>query len=132
MGLPHRPESIASMRDRYKKALVKIWETDKGFSDRPGLHREHVFDFEDGMRLLVSTDRMPDLEIITHISASCGDRDKQMTIMFSLFEEEVLNKWRQISGAGERFHFHLIGLSQNNIPHWYVCGGEQDEEERHH
>lgn len=60
--LPFTPETIVSLAVRYPAALVRIWNADavaafhaEGMStDRPMLHREHVFDLECGVRLGIS------------------------------------------------------------------------------
>jgi hypothetical protein len=48
MPIPFRVETIEQMKLRFPKALEKVWIPVDGMEDRPGLHREHVFDFLSG------------------------------------------------------------------------------------
>lgn len=126
MGLEFAPESLDSMRNRYKKAVAKVWVVDgSNMKERPGLFRDHVFDFESGIRLLISNDKIAGEDPVIHISASYEGRPGQ-PVLLAEFEEEVTNKWRSISGCGLKYHLHLIGISPNSVPHWWVCGGENE------
>jgi hypothetical protein len=69
--LPFEPETIERLRARYPKAIKSIWHADEVTTNHhPGGHREHVFDFESGLRLLISRDILADEEPLIHISAS--------------------------------------------------------------
>lgn len=76
MALPLEPEPIEVLRARFGDALRRSYgpqeiERDPE-ADGPGLHREHVFDFTDGLRLIVSYDHLDQSqpEPILHVSAS--------------------------------------------------------------
>jgi len=79
-GLPFTPEPIEQLRARYRAAFDPIIDTDllKRFpSERPGLSRKHVFDWQEeqmGMtsayRLIISMDRDPKRGEYLHVSAS--------------------------------------------------------------
>jgi hypothetical protein len=58
--LPFEPEPLESLQARFPKALERIWvvPSNGDMPDRPGMHREHLFDFESGLRLLISIDRL--------------------------------------------------------------------------
>lgn len=78
MGLAFQPESLDSMRDRYEAALAFEWDalailTDHQ-ADRPGLHRDHVFDFEDGNRFVISRERQLGGRVCLHVSVSFSPR----------------------------------------------------------
>lgn len=52
------PMKLAQHRERIPAALDPVYTLDMLETEgRPGLKPEHVFDFEDGMRLIISKDR---------------------------------------------------------------------------
>lgn len=112
--MPFIPEPLEDLKARFPKCLEKIWNVTDPMPDRPGFHREHLFDFESGMRLLISNDcmipRAPDI----HVSASweyCSPQSlKEM-------EEQVINGYKSLGGKGL---LRLLGFSGRGIPHWLV------------
>lgn len=112
MPLPFIPESIESMRARFHKALEKVYIPSEDMEDRPGLHRENLFDFENGLRLLISKENLQGNKI--HVSASWEggsptDPDEAT--------KEVGKAFRTIGGRGI---LELLGISIQGIPHWIV------------
>ena len=70
--IPFEPEGMRLMKARFAEAVRKVYELDAveaGLEQRPGVERKHVFDFEDGMRLIVSRDRLEG-EVSLHVSVS--------------------------------------------------------------
>jgi hypothetical protein len=70
--LPFEPQPENVLKARYPDAVketIDIEKIDKGEIERPGLNREHVFDFFDGLRLVISRDKMG-LNTVLHVSAS--------------------------------------------------------------
>jgi len=112
--MPFVPEPIKDMKVRFPKCLEKVWDITDTMPDRPGLHREHVFDFESGMRLLISNDcmipRAPDI----HISASWEYNPP--TSIFEM-ETDVRRGYRALGGKGI---LRLLGWSNRGIPHFLV------------
>jgi hypothetical protein len=75
MGLDWQPESNESLAARFDDAMSRIYDADaisEGQSDRPGQHRENVFDFEDGFRVIVSYEKH-DGDLYIHVSGSAQD-----------------------------------------------------------
>ena len=91
--LGFKPETLAEAKARWYDAVLRLWAWDEfdpegtvsllltGHFDRPGLYRKHVFDFHDGLRLIVSKDQYTDaieqylhdtvaVEQYLHVSAS--------------------------------------------------------------
>ena len=73
--LPFEPESIESLKARYPEAMKDTYDPNDIKDDptqSPGKQRKHVFDFEDGLRLIASRDQMKESELdpITHYSVS--------------------------------------------------------------
>lgn len=112
--IPFQPESDESLRARYHKAVEKPWSIDpKGPTptDGPGKHREHIFDFEDGMRLIISIDKGPEDELL-HFSAS----------MFKHIEGDTLKlaeqRFREMSGCDRPAYRHIV--TPMGVPHWFI------------
>ena len=75
--LPFEPETEEELRARYLAAMTRVYDVTGFFempADRPGLHREHVFDFEDGLRLIISREKR-DKDVYLHWSASMEGAD---------------------------------------------------------
>lgn len=73
--LPFEPESLESMRLRLLAAISCVYDADeieKHNGIRPGEQRQHVFDFENGIRCICSLDRYPDGVVLLHMSFSTG------------------------------------------------------------
>jgi hypothetical protein len=77
--LPAEPESLEIIKARFPKALEPVWRISKIVkpgAKRPGLYREHVFDFEDGIRMIASRDtdgKETWLHLSFSVSAEIGD-----------------------------------------------------------
>ena len=70
--LPFEPEPEKSLKARFQEALedrFDMQQVEDGLIERPGLIRKHVFDFQDGLRLIVSNDKSGN-NYYMHISAS--------------------------------------------------------------
>jgi len=60
--LEFRPESLPSARNRYADAVEKIYNIGRiraGMEDSPHLNRDNVFDFDTGLRIVISIDYAP-------------------------------------------------------------------------
>jgi hypothetical protein len=92
--LPIEPEPLEKMIARFPLAIaepVDAIAVRDGKRIAPSSDRKHVFDFEDGMRLAVSIDRVVDKKFL-HVSAS-GTEDYTKSIKDEGFEgllEDVL------------------------------------------
>jgi hypothetical protein len=67
-----RPETIEAMRARFPRAMEFLYDA-KGVHNgaiRPGEVAAQVFDFEDGLRLIVSRLKIPCGCVCLHVSAS--------------------------------------------------------------
>lgn len=70
--LEFQPEIEETMKARYADALNPIYDIvliQQGKQERPGLMRKHIFDFFDGVRLIVSRER-ESFMTMTHYSVS--------------------------------------------------------------
>jgi len=84
MTLPHRRETLEAAKARLDAALEPLWNvtalTHAGpDTDFPGQHRRHVFDFDDGLRLIISRDELPQAlgdtgtDVVIHVSCSVDE-----------------------------------------------------------
>jgi hypothetical protein len=103
-----------------------------GIGVRPGENRRHVFDCEDGIRLIVSRDDTGDAEVgvALHLSGSIRpDSDAWHDIRRAAtgrgareaaveFARRVVARWRDVSGDAGPLEF--LGFSGGKgVPHWF-------------
>lgn len=133
--LPFEPEMIEQQQARYAAALEAIYDPDTDLAtNRPGLKREHVFDSHDGVRVIISRDRMfGDNRVVIHFSASVSEgtweymRLQRMRGDVQAVQKEFAqigeSRFREISGYSGGVLF--LGFSDHGkgVPHWY-CKGE--------
>lgn len=125
--LPFQPEPIASMRARYpaaRKTLYVQEDVAAGRQVAPSGLRQHVFDFEDGLRLIISRDRDPTGLVVMHLSASAQDGSHMHgaicrgEVGMPEFFDRVKLEWQTLSGSTQLPQ--LIGISDKYVPHWIV------------
>lgn len=121
MGLPFEPETIEQAKARLGAALDPVYHQQDVLDGRPAQDRKHVFDFEDGMRLIVSRDELNGVEASTHVSASfevegAWKASGEVRLKRGLlpFLVEVGMRWTALGRSG---HLMLIGQSPAGIPH---------------
>ena len=119
--VPYKPMSATEHRNRWDAATVKVWYLPGALADRPGLHEEHVFDFHDGLRLIISTDNVEPFGTVLHVSASVRprsplyDRMLKSKIDLDAFHKVVQERVRFIGGVEVHFDF----FSDKDIPHYF-------------
>jgi len=125
--LPFSPQSTKKLIERFPLALEKIWEVTEPMLVRPGQFREYVFDFQSGLRLLISRTRFPPNVIRTQVSASW---EYNAPISFNGAAAQVESMYQLLSGKlNARLDF--IGFSPRKIPHWLVKE-TGNEYQKHH
>lgn len=125
MALPFKPESSESLRNRYPAAIRNVFNFSGGHvaDPRPGELRLCVFDFESGIRLIISRDKEDDGTFL-HISASVqvsGTLEHKLRsgeYHIGDFCLDALRLWQEISGDDvDTLEFY--GLSRGKgVPHW--------------
>jgi hypothetical protein len=137
--LPYEPEPLERIQARFPKALEPIYDmrlVAKGWQPCPGALRPHVFDFDDGLRLIVIRERFPRRRgdhvaaaVHLHVSASFEPglslerdfkqrlrRDSAHRVVSRWFVPLVERRFAQFSGVPLVFH----GLSPDKgVPHWF-------------
>ena len=115
--LPIRPEPTALLAGRYPAAVAEVVDAaaiERGERETPGKDPRHVFDFEDGTRLIVSRELIEGAEV-THFSASVDpDRIKSVDIGFLGL---AVCHFREISGWQGGVKLVLIS-PEKHVPHW--------------
>ena len=121
--LPFEPESLDSLKARYQAAVEPVLEVNVGAS--PGSKRQHVFDFEFGLRVIVGRLRFPDGVVFVHFTASAQEPlPSWMEVRTQEgFASVALRAFRDLSGDARPEHFK--GWSEKGIPHWVIPEGER-------
>jgi hypothetical protein len=106
-SVPYSPESVVVLRDRYRQALDPIIDVESvllGNDVRPDQLRRCVFDYFDGMRLVISVEVMAGRGEYLHLAAWLHDpselhaADASGDFTASLFALTVLERFAAISG----------------------------------
>lgn len=115
MPLLFQPEPIDKLKSRYARAIAKAWPDPTYIEDaesyfentRPGIMREHVFDFEDGTRLVISKFALRcDGNVIT-ITGSKAVRPGEPTVGDW---KDLAARYEDLSGVGvERLTVQSVG-----------------------
>lgn len=126
--LPFAPEPEAALRARYPAALAELYDAEGvrlGSVTPPTRRRPNVFDFEDGLRLIVSRDdHGGEAGVVVHLSAGLGTGTAlERTLrgahcpgcVVALLCERVEGAWRTLRGRGR---LRFLGLSGGDVPHW--------------
>jgi len=124
--LSFQPEPEVVLKARYKDALVEVWDLEEMKVDpdkRPGNLRKHVFDFYDGLRLIISRDR-DGKDIYTHYSASMSSTSEPPDIrQFVGFIMAHINSLRDTPIQGR---CNLFG-SEGGIIHVTYLEGQENQ-----
>lgn len=122
------PLTTEEHRQRYPKAVEEVHDIESirlGLAIEPGRLPQNVFDFPDGMRLIVSRERDMLGRISIHFSASFAPesqlwRDiKFRRVSKNAALDLIIARWREISWS--RDEPKLAGFSEEKgVPHWYV------------
>ncbi len=125
--LDYAPMSATEQRKRWPAAVAKEWdipettEAPPDDADRPGVHPEHVMDFWDGLRLIVSLDRFS-FGVHLHVSASLRPRSALWTRAWKSklkpgdLGDIVIERVRFLSGRNVTLCFIT---QEKGVPHFY-------------
>lgn len=132
--VPVNPEPLDALKARFPKALEFVFDAvgirDKGLI-RPGECVANVFDFEDGIRLIVSRELMPDRTRVLHFSASVFDPDRlknrleriiwtmSPAVRKAWFIGECVHLWKRLSDDKRQTNF--VGFTESEqVAHWCI------------
>lgn len=131
MPLPQKRETMESAKARVKEALAPIWDRNEVVrdvqqfgdeADVPDKHRQHVFDFQDGLRLVVSRDRMPveigdpPTNLVIHVSASVHEESQ---LAGTLPQTKLGQAWLARIAAGRISE--LLDTDADPCPQFWSC-----------
>lgn len=116
-----RPDDIDSLRERYPAALDMIFDCTRGLpSPSPDSLRTHVFDFGDGLRLVVCRERVRPAEIFLHLCASATPETRVWEKFVPRdprgFHRFVEERFAELTGS---FDMEFLGKSQIGVFHWF-------------
>ena len=133
--LPFEPEELAPMQERLPAALAEATEVMKmakrlvesgKLTDLPcpGLRRENIFDWPDGLRMTISHDRLAN-GVQLHVSASPTDGEL-MNKLLTMADAEERTKYLE-SDIISRFHrlsqssaeIELVMVTQQSVMHFF-------------
>lgn len=123
--VPWSPSSIEAMTARYPDALIELVdgvEVMTGRREAPSGDPKHVFDFENGLRLIVSRDRIPGGAIGVHLSASWREGFIGKPASIEDVHTLIVDAWRSIHGGLHPATANpgLLGVSEGGVPHFWL------------
>jgi len=111
------PEPFEKLKARFNKSLEIVYSTTviaKDETQRPGQKRENVFDFEDGVRLIIGREIIQAKEVI-HISGSVSEKLYTGKLDESLLNLMV-NKFQSLIDFP--VEIELVAITEKGIPHF--------------
>lgn len=111
--VPWSPEPLASLQARYPAAVTDLIDQQDVADERrpsPSGEAKHVFDTEDGLRLIINCERLLDGRVGIHISASLHHNPPKKL--------DIRETWRSI--AQSTLEPKLIFISAGGIPHYFL------------
>lgn len=125
MSVPWSPSSIGAMTARYPEALKELVDGLEVMAGRRASPRDdpaHVFDFDTGLRLIVSRDRIPGGAIGVHLTVSWREGFIGKPASIEEVHTLTVDAWRSIHGG-----LHppaampgLLGVSEGGVPHFWL------------
>ena len=141
MALQWKPEPLSDMQGRYARAVSEIYDARmaRGEQLRPGNQRRHVFDFADGLRLIVSRDRLEEGRVGIHVSGSVMPQTNlhelltsDTTNILDHVRNIVVDHWRLLSGSNQTPDSWSWSRGKG-VPHfiiWDVSGPDGTDESK--
>jgi hypothetical protein len=96
--LPFKPETVEEMKNRFAPVLATLFSIEaieQGKCKRPGEIRDFIFDFRDGMRLIVSREHL-EKTCHLHVSASMTPESKLTYISVPALRNDIIYRLKQI------------------------------------
>jgi hypothetical protein len=121
MGLPFERQSWEELNQRLPAALSRVWNSndiaEKKTLDRPGLHRDYVFDTPDGWRLIISREIVNGSSIL-HVSCSINNDPADLKHWL----EKIFNQDDAIAAALVCFK-QITGLKETGVAEAAMTSG---------
>lgn len=119
--IPFIPQSMARHKTRLAECLKTVYDTSKILTEsdeRPGRFPQNMFDFSDGIRLIISRETIRSEEV-THVSGSVDHAIWQYNNPEHCFNCMV-KKILELFDLKKEDDISLVGFSEGGIPHWFV------------
>lgn len=116
--IPFNTQPLSQLKERYNyaiKARNNLTNILANPEERPGAKPVHIFDFEDGIRLIVSRDVIKEMEVI-HFSGSINEALFKGKLNKALLSTMVTHF---IELSEYRGAITMSGFSDTGIPHFY-------------
>jgi hypothetical protein len=121
--LPFEPESEFLLKQRYKDAVEPVYSLDEMEGpNRPSLRRQHVFDFQDGLRLIITRERYPEGQVVLHWSASI-DKDIFIKDKFPSVHEFIMfimEHMHELWDSEEKHGSVIIKNTGSDVFHFFL------------
>lgn len=129
-----KPETVAEMKKRLHFALMPTYDVDEvaaGKVQSPGTLRQHVFDTLDGLRMIISRDKVGD-SVSLHISVSLDAKHMNIQSRYAAENIQTFGPFIQkilVELFGEDFDADEWWMSKGGILHLIRVeqGKEEDE-----
>jgi hypothetical protein len=117
-----QPETVEMLSARYPEAVKEV-----NFGQFiPALFRRHVFDFSDGLRVVISRDALPGNPYGVHLSCSIWPATSlEISSRARSFKAQQFQRWfQEICERRFQRYFNVKATfrhwSEAGIPHWFV------------
>lgn len=121
--LPFEPQPLVVAQSRYPAALSRTWpwvDSSTYSGDAPSYHRDHVFDFEDGVRLVVAKVKTRSGDVVVLVSAVMT-----MPLAVGRMDADSLAE-RYFDLAQQRYGGEILGhgmTAEGRVAWWLVKAG---------
>jgi hypothetical protein len=118
--IPYNPQTVEELSKRFLQAIEKLYNQlniAEGIEPRPGKFPEHVFDFGDGIRLIISREEIATGDQVLHISGSANKDGGRLTLDEYLLQH-IVEHFALISGIKDALI--LIGITPAQVAHFYL------------
>jgi len=127
--IPFNPQSIDELKERYPKAIVKMYDMEAvelGTALGIGRKAEHYFDWPEGIRMMISREDCVECGECIHVSASlCPNSDLFNRLRSTTTtQDEAVEQFKKV--CEERFHtladndwpVLMFRVTSDDILHW--------------
>lgn len=117
--IPFSPQPVEQLKSRYQAAIQTAYDANAVLNNnevRPGCKPQHVFDFESGIRLIISRDYHNIKEVI-HISGSFDPGVYIGSVKRSVVVARMHLCFCEIAGPVK---LGRPTYSEGGIPHWFI------------
>ena len=115
-----KPHLLEELKARFPAAIEDTYiqlDVARGIRSRPGSHREHIFDFNDRVRLIISKEMEPNGRLVIHCSGSISGIDGIPEELNDTKIHHIIEHWALVSGRNGEVE--VKGITGGNVFHFY-------------